>query len=49
MCIKTDRHILGLFSQDEWLGALRIAGFKLHEEQDAEFERLPPIFVCLMV
>jgi len=44
--IETDRHILGLFSLDEWRGALRIAGFELHEERDTEFERQPPIFVC---
>jgi len=45
--IERDRHILGLFSLEEWRQSLRIAGFELHEEPDTEFQRLPPIFVCL--
>ena len=45
--IESDRHILGLFSLVDWRELLRIAGFTLHEEKDTEFERLPPIFVCL--
>ena len=45
--VETDHHRLGLFSLEEWRDTLRIAGFKLHEEPDTEFERLTPIFVCL--
>jgi len=45
--IERDPHILGLFSLEEWRQSLRIAGFAVHEEPDVEFERLPPIFVCL--